>query len=302
MSRFNSSQIIIFSGTFLAISLFANLLLFLDQTNAQAVITEQEIKISELENKVNSNRLRETAQSERMDALGGQQNELADIVSQLRGALETLKAEQQQTILTANQTKAELSKAKQRIAELDQQSVTQTIQLQQANITIQNQQRALKAALNQNSPETDSELPSALSSALTAEFPDISVTQTSTGMTSVSIPLERVFTNTELDFADSAESILTKLASNLQQFEAADILVIGHADARPIVSDLVNRYPTNWELSSARASKVVSYLIEQGLKAENLIAAGKSANQPVRDGNDDQSFAVNRRLEIQIRL
>lgn len=302
MSRFNSTQIIIFSGTFLAISLFANLLLFLDQTNAEAVITEQERKISELENQVNSNRLRETAQSERMDALGGQQNELADIVSQLRGALETLKAEQQQTILTANQTKSELSKAKQRIAELDQQSVTQTIQLQQANITIQNQQRALKAALNQNSQEIDSELPSALSSALTAEFPDISVTQTSAGMTSVSIPLEKVFINTELDFAISAESILTKLASTLQQFEAADIIVIGHADARPIVSDLVNRYPTNWELSSARASKVVSYLIEQGLKAENLIAAGKSANQPVRDGNDDQSLAVNRRLEIQIRL
>jgi chemotaxis protein MotB len=301
LSRLNTSQIIIFTGTTLGISLFANLLLFLDQTDAQTLLAEQNQTIDRLQTELEATQQFENEQTNRMSELGGQQSELTEIVGQLRTALETLKNEQQQTIATANQTKAELSNAKQRISELDQQRQRQAVEIQQANVTIQNQQRALRAALSQqSSPENDA-LASALSTELTAQFPEISVTQTSTGTTSVSIPLEKVFINTNLDYAPSAVTILTAIAQQLGSSPTSDVLVIGHADARPIVSDLVNRYPSNWELSAARASKVVAFLIEQGIEPNRLTAAGKSSNRPVRDGNDDQSLAINRRIEFQIR-
>ena len=62
--------------------------------------------------------------------------------------------------------------------------------------------------------------------------------------------------------------------------------VDGHTDVRPIASP---QFPSNWELSSARATSVVKYLINRGVSPKRLVAAGYGEFQPLEDGASDDS-------------
>jgi len=73
--------------------------------------------------------------------------------------------------------------------------------------------------------------------------------------------------------------------------------VDGHTDATPIHNA---RFPSNWELSSARAISVVKFLITQGIPAQHLAATGFGENQPVDPANTPEAFAKNRRIEIRL--
>lgn len=73
-----------------------------------------------------------------------------------------------------------------------------------------------------------------------------------------------------------------------------DIRVEGHTDDRPIRS----RYPSNWELSTARAVNVVKYLMDGGVAPERLSAAGYADCKPAVPNSDESKRALNRRVEI----
>ena len=74
--------------------------------------------------------------------------------------------------------------------------------------------------------------------------------------------------------------------------------VDGHTDNVPLSG--TGRYQDNWELSSARATSVVKYLIEQGVPANRLVAAGFGEFQPLTEGNDAEARATNRRIELKL--
>ena len=71
----------------------------------------------------------------------------------------------------------------------------------------------------------------------------------------------------------------------------------GHTDQLPIRS---TQYPSNWELSSARAIAVVKYLISKGIPESHLVAAGFGQHQPLTDGKDEKDLAKNRRIEFKL--
>lgn len=73
--------------------------------------------------------------------------------------------------------------------------------------------------------------------------------------------------------------------------------VDGHTDVRPINSPL---FPSNWELSTARAASVVKYLISRGVPAKRLVAAGHGEFSPLETGNDEESLRKNRRIELKL--
>ncbi|MFQ5757554.1 MAG: peptidoglycan -binding protein [Acidiferrobacterales bacterium] len=73
--------------------------------------------------------------------------------------------------------------------------------------------------------------------------------------------------------------------------------VDGHTDRRPIHS---TQYPSNWELSTARALSVVNYLIAQGIAPKRLVAAGLGEFRPLDDRYTDEAYARNRRIEIKL--
>jgi len=73
--------------------------------------------------------------------------------------------------------------------------------------------------------------------------------------------------------------------------------VDGHTDSRPIAS---STFPSNWELSTARAVSVVKYLASKGVPAERLVAAGHGEFQPLERGQDEDSLRKNRRIELKL--
>jgi chemotaxis protein MotB len=97
---------------------------------------------------------------------------------------------------------------------------------------------------------------------------------------------------------------LDRLASALNEIERQIpatipwvLRVDGHTDARPINSP---QFPSNWELSSARAISVVQYLIARGISPQRLVAAGFGEFQPIDSGTGDEAFARNRRIELKL--
>ena len=73
--------------------------------------------------------------------------------------------------------------------------------------------------------------------------------------------------------------------------------VEGHTDSRPIRSP---RFPSNWELSTARAISVVKFLIHAGVPPERLAAAGYGEFQPIDPKHDEIAFRRNRRIELKL--
>jgi chemotaxis protein MotB len=73
--------------------------------------------------------------------------------------------------------------------------------------------------------------------------------------------------------------------------------VDGHTDIRRIASV---QFPSNWELSSARATSVVKYLISRGVPPRRLVAAGYGEFQPLEEGTSEEVLRRNRRIELKL--
>lgn len=89
--------------------------------------------------------------------------------------------------------------------------------------------------------------------------------------------------------------VLAKVAAQLKDLSGHRIRVEGHTDSLPISKP---RYPSNWELSGARAAVVVRFLVDQGLDPRQLSAAGFGPYQPIADNATRKGRARNRRIEI----
>ena len=75
-----------------------------------------------------------------------------------------------------------------------------------------------------------------------------------------------------------------------------DVLVEGHTDNLPINTP---EFPSNWELSTARATRVIRYFIEnENIDPDRLSASGYSEYQPLRPNDTPENRAENRRVEI----
>ena len=75
--------------------------------------------------------------------------------------------------------------------------------------------------------------------------------------------------------------------------------VDGHTDKRPITGTS-GRFRSNWELSAGRAISVVRYMIDRGVPANRLVAAGFGEFQPIEEGDSDEALAKNRRIELKL--
>ncbi len=115
---------------------------------------------------------------------------------------------------------------------------------------------------------------------------------------------ELLFASGSADINDAGKAQLADLAKTLLQVTTqipTDIpwvlRVDGHTDKVPINTIL---FPSNWDLSVARALAVVKYLTAQGLPAEHMAAAGFGEFQPIDKGNSAEALAKNRRIEIRL--
>lgn len=113
---------------------------------------------------------------------------------------------------------------------------------------------------------------------------------------------EVLFPSASAQLEEGGKAELAKMADTLKEMSKSIpkevnwiMTVIGHTDKRPISTA---QFPSNWELSTARALSVVKFLIEAGIPAERLAATGYGEHQPIESGLTEEALAKNRRIEL----
>jgi chemotaxis protein MotB len=115
---------------------------------------------------------------------------------------------------------------------------------------------------------------------------------------------ELLFGSGSADLGPAGREQLDKLAVTLREIAARIppeldwiLRIDGHTDRVPIRT---GRFPSNWELSTARAVSVVRYLADQGIPERRMSAAGFGEFHPIDTGGSEDALRRNRRIEIKL--
>jgi chemotaxis protein MotB len=108
-----------------------------------------------------------------------------------------------------------------------------------------------------------------------------------------------LFRTGETVISSDGKKMLKKIGTVLKQNGSDKIVVRGHSDTMPIAKENRERFPSNWELSAARAAAVVRYFqYATGINPRRMEAVGASFYQPVAGNDRPEDRARNRRVEI----
>lgn len=162
---------------------------------------------------------------------------------------------------------------------------------EEAQQTLENL-RAQSEQTRQNQQSLEAEFRRAL------ESKDITISELQ-GKLTVDILDRILFDSGEAQLKPEGQEILRKVAGVLAQYPNRRVHVIGHTDNVPIRASARALYPSNWELSTARALAAVRFLIEQaGVAPERLGAVGYGEFRPLADNQTAEGRAKNRRIAI----
>jgi len=119
------------------------------------------------------------------------------------------------------------------------------------------------------------------------------------GQLKVTLVDKILFDTGKAEINKRGKEVLLELADSLMENSDQDIVVAGHTDDVPIGLELMEKYPTNWELSAARAIEVARFLQERGrLDPARLSASAYSYFRPVASNDTLEGRHQNRRIEI----
>jgi chemotaxis protein MotB len=118
------------------------------------------------------------------------------------------------------------------------------------------------------------------------------------GQLKVTIVNEILFPEGGWELNRAGEQTLEKIVPTLKTLEGQRIEVDGFTDNVPIGPELKSRFPSNWELSTARATDVVRFLVSKGVNGNLLSATGFGDTQPVASNDTPQGRAKNRRIVL----
>jgi chemotaxis protein MotB len=207
---------------------------------------------------------------------------LAGCVS--KGDYEKLETDKNGEIAALKKDKTALEQQK---ASLDQQQAESKKQID----ALEQQKSQLQTASHQKQTQYD-----ALVAGLTEEVKkgELQVRQYK-DMLTVDVAEQLFFDSGRADLKDTGKAVLKKVGDALKGYEDKVIRVVGHTDNVPIKTKV---FPSNWELSVARATTVVRYLQEVGIAPERMVASGRAEYQPVAENDTPEGRKKNRRIEI----
>ncbi|MFQ5588801.1 MAG: OmpA family protein [Nitrospiria bacterium] len=97
---------------------------------------------------------------------------------------------------------------------------------------------------------------------------------------------------------EEGKMVLTKVSGSLKNIQDNKIRIEGHTDNVPIGPGLSHKFPSNWELSTARATQVVRLLAKEQVNPDKLMAVGMAEYTPVASNDTPEGRQKNRRIEI----
>lgn len=205
---------------------------------------------------------------------------------------------QQQALMAAHNERgaenqkltSELGKLRSAEADLKQKNAELQDELQKAIA----EKKAALAELEKARGELSSDLESEI------EAGDVHIEKRE-GRLVVGVADEILFATGEAEVSEKGKKLLDQIAGTLSRLKDHIIQVGGHTDDAPIVSpEVQKKYPSNWELSAARATNVVRYLQSTGIAGNRLVAAGFAQFRPNMKGTSEAARKKNRRIEIML--
>jgi chemotaxis protein MotB len=110
-----------------------------------------------------------------------------------------------------------------------------------------------------------------------------------------------LFDSGEAELNEKGKEVLLQVGETFSKLEDKLVQVAGHTDAVPISDKLLETFPTNWELSTARATHVVRFLQEQAkIPGKRLAVVGRSEYAPIASNATRAGRRRNRRIEVKL--
>jgi chemotaxis protein MotB len=214
----------------------------------------------------------EKAQGEKAQEISALQSQRAALDQQLR------EVQQQKTSLENERATLERDQAKLRA----QNEALEAQRLQLLNASKQSQSRydALLSDLNQEVQKGQLQV---------RRYKD---------MLTVDVAEQLFFDSGRAALKETGKEVLKKVADAIKSYEDKAIRVVGHTDNVPITGGLQKVFPSNWELSAARATTVVRFLQDSGIAPDRLLATGRAEYAPVAPNDSPEGRQKNRRIEI----
>jgi chemotaxis protein MotB len=181
---------------------------------------------------------------------------------------------------------------KQQIASLEQKKTT----MEQQVGSLEKEKASLMAASQQQQKQYE-----ALVQGLSQEVEkgQLQVKQYK-NMLSVDLAEQIFFDSGKAALKKEGKAVLKKVGEALKGYENKVIRVVGHTDNVPVAKSLQATFPSNWELSVARATTVVRFLQEVGIPPERMIPSGRGEYDPVAPNDTPEGRQKNRRIEIML--
>lgn len=157
-------------------------------------------------------------------------------------------------------------------------------------------ERAAKAAEVERLTKTQQELSKSLQAEI--ERGDITIKQVRDRLT-INMVEKVLFNSGQAQVKPAGLKVLTQVGDVLKNVTDKQIRIEGHTDNVPIGVKIRDKFPTNWELSTARATNVVRFFIDRsGVNREGLEAVGFADTRPVASNDTEEGRTENRRIEI----
>ncbi len=126
---------------------------------------------------------------------------------------------------------------------------------------------------------------------------EVTITQLKDKLT-LSMVEKILFDSGSAEIKKNGKKVLDRVAEILKKVTDKQIRIEGYTDNVPIGPMLVEKFPTNWELSTTRATNVVRYLQQDGIDPQLLGACGYSEYRPIASNDTEEGKAKNRRIEV----
>lgn len=223
------------------------------------------------------------------DKMQASKNEEINALQQQKADLEKQSAELEQQKYKLELQSEELAQQKSDLAQ-------QNSEIQQQVAILEQQKAALLAASQQRQQQYE-----ALVQNLSKEVEQgqLQVKQYK-NMLAVDLAEQIFFDSGKAKLKPGGKEVLKKVGEALKNYDNKIIRVVGHTDNVPLAKSLQSVFPTNWELSVARATNVVRYLQEVGIPPERMVASGRSEYDPVAPNDTPEGRQKNRRIEIML--
>ncbi|WP_455379376.1 OmpA family protein [Petrachloros mirabilis] len=225
--------------------------------------------------------------------------------SLLETELKRMATTQEELAKTIDQQRAEQAKLDEK-RRAQEREIAELTKVKQELLGSLNEQKEARANLLREKAEKDEEIKKLtqtyedLTSSLRAEITkgDIKIQQVRDRLT-INMVDRILFDSGSTKVKQAGLKVLKQVGDILKKVTDKQVRIEGHTDNVPIGTGLRERYPTNWELSTGRATSVVRYLIDEGGLAPDLLAAvGYGETRPIANNDTEEGRTSNRRIEI----